>query len=113
MRISDWSSDVCSSDLHAQIAWRRAAQGARKRRAPADAPGGGVLFIVTDKCNHHFPVVLVGKGDRGTEEDAAPVALAGRIDHPQPKRKSVVQGKSVSVRVSIGGRRSNQKKKPY
>src|SRR3546814_2030005 len=30
MRISDWSSDVCSSDLHASAAQRR-----RRRRAPA------------------------------------------------------------------------------
>src|SRR3546814_8287970 len=34
MRISDWSSDVCSSDLH-----RRVAAGKRRRFAPALAGG--------------------------------------------------------------------------
>src|SRR3546814_4792759 len=43
MRISDWSSDVCSSDLHAQ-----AKPGAG--RAPAKAREGApnIIFIMTD-----------------------------------------------------------------
>src|SRR3546814_14942228 len=89
MRISDWSSDVCSSDLPAgaggaglrdhggveRIDPRRALLG----RSPG--PGGQV-------CSPH----------RGADRGAggAPV---------DQDRKSVVSGKSVSVRVDLGGRR--------
>src|SRR3546814_7784411 len=38
MRISDWSSDVCSSDLQQQFA-RRAVDVDRKRLAPLQRPG--------------------------------------------------------------------------
>src|SRR3546814_12293438 len=34
-----------------------------------------------------------------------------KVVEPKPDRKSVVSGKSVSVRVDLGGRRSIQKKK--
>src|SRR3546814_5382159 len=34
MRISDWSSDVCSSDLAPRRAARRTAQGRQPRRSP-------------------------------------------------------------------------------
>src|SRR3546814_17383890 len=71
MRISDWSSDVCSSDLIAS----RAAARCR------DAAGGNAA----------------GRGWCSTIQG---------ID-----RKSVVKGKSVSVRVDLGGRRIIKKKK--
>src|SRR3546814_17479357 len=43
MRISDWSSDVCSSDLHRQPALRRGradhrAAGLRQHRCPVQVP---------------------------------------------------------------------------
>src|SRR3546814_5581575 len=46
MRISDWSSDVCSSDLHALPADRLAPVGA-DRREPVAAADAGV------GCDHH------------------------------------------------------------
>src|SRR3546814_21155280 len=68
MRISDWSSDVCSSDLPT-----RRDQPSRPARGRAGRPA------------------------------------------PTPRRaadrKSVVEGKSVSVRVDLGGRRIIKKKK--
>src|SRR3546814_13551274 len=72
MRISDWSSDVCSSDL------------APPRRATA---------TWTSSCG--------------------PPALWATARSPTRTcvdRKSVVLGKSVSVRVDLGGRRIIKKK---
>src|SRR3546814_12572476 len=95
MRISDWSSDVCSSDLatdhtesigHARL-------------------GAEVVHLVVEQeagaLDHYATAVIqvegVGVADRvaiGVDED----------------RKCVVSGKSVSVRVDLGGRRLIQKK---
>src|SRR3546814_9935309 len=68
MRISDWSSDVCSSDLTCCSCWdRNSADGLATPRRPRS------VMANTD-------------------------------------RKSVVLGKSVSVRVDLGGRRIIKKK---
>src|SRR3546814_13208975 len=75
MRISDWSSDVCSSDLpdHGP-AWR------------------------------HLLLRGRGRGDRTQSDAWSPqTEISG-------DRKSVVLGKSVSVRVDLGGRRIIKKK---
>src|SRR3546814_17212294 len=95
MRISDWSSDVCSSDLGPDRTrpsrWAARRWGARKR-------GTG-----------KFSTILQYK-------DAAPSARArssGRWTadgRGAGDRKSVVEGKSVSVRVELGCRRVIQKK---
>src|SRR3546814_12220033 len=98
MRISDWSSDVCSSDLVAELldAARYEEEvplvGAHPRGAQAHPLG---------------PVVLVGvHGERVLQQEAQHEHRDGRRD-----RKSVVSGKSVSVRVDLGGRRVIKKKK--
>src|SRR3546814_19293109 len=79
MRISDWSSDVCSSDLHR--VGKQAGDGglARARRTPED-----------------------DRGEAAGGDHAA--------DRPLRDRKSVVKGKSVTVRVDLGGRRIIKKK---
>src|SRR3546814_18147290 len=74
MRISDWSSDVCSSDL---------ADGGRQPRG--EQPRTGAQRAADAAGPDHF-----GRGARD--------------------RKSVVAGKSVSVRVDLGGRRILKKK---
>src|SRR3546814_17360947 len=84
MRISDWSSDVCSSDL----AWvfggaRRGIVSAIERRSEI-APG----------------------------EARAARRQRQRIE-PMLDRQSVVSGKSVSVRVDLGGRRIIKKKQRH
>src|SRR3546814_15841078 len=93
MRISDWSSDVCSSDLARQPA-RRQAEG-ELRPGPAGRshrPQGaqGRLALVRGQLLPALP-----PGGAASGED----------------RKSVVSGKSVSVRVDLGGRRIIKKKK--
>src|SRR3546814_17730755 len=77
MRISDWSSDVCSSDLR-QDALDRAVEPRRVAAGEIGARGAVV--------RHEERVA--DEGDR----------------------KSVVSGKSVSVRVDLGGRRIIKKK---
>src|SRR3546814_12996750 len=90
MRISDWSSDVCSSDL-ARDQRRKARHFARQPHADAELARR---------------LRRVERG-RGVERDVEP---AQRLAH-RPDRKSVVLGKSVSVRVDLGGRRIIKKKK--
>src|SRR3546814_11261677 len=96
MRISDWSSDVCSSDLRLEDI----AIGAllprilRRQAVHRDRPGGCPLEVCADPQQ------------RG-------LAAAGRADqrHELADRKSVVSGKSVSVSVNLGGHRIIKKKK--
>src|SRR3546814_13430296 len=100
MRISDWSSDVCSSDL---------AAGDPNGDAQAFMERQPVLQALTDDQ-------LAG---RFTQPDGPAAHLPQR--HARVRdvqfcavglqdRKSVVEGKSVSVRVDLGGRRSIKKK---
>src|SRR3546814_20306814 len=120
MRISDWSSDVCSSDLRTA---RRAGD-----RLPGQAAGGDPrhrrdrarqLRISgldrEDRQRLQFEDLdAVRRGDdRPGDSRLAGVhrlrAVEGRGDLLD--RKSVVEGKSVSVRVDLVGRRIIQKKK--
>src|SRR3546814_18866621 len=121
MRISDWSSDVCSSDLTAI-----------RRAKPEDKPqklrdGGGLYLLmrpdgarwwrmdyrrpVTGKRNTRslgtYPVV--GLAEAREKHQAAKKLLAAGVDQGLPRqaaravavedRKSGVEGKSVSVSV--------------
>src|SRR3546814_1386882 len=65
MRISDWSSDVCSSDLGA---------------VPADPAFARLGLIVADQRDHPPGNVVIGEFDRRAEPDAALVGLPGGID---------------------------------
>src|SRR3546814_16911088 len=109
MRISDWSSDVCSSDLFA-------AQLREHRGAVVDK-GAGVLRAGFGRQN--FELLAAGKvrrllqplqqaeGQRAEDVEAdLAVGLAGPQD-----RKRVVEGQSVPLRVELGGRRTIQQKK--
>src|SRR3546814_11491197 len=95
MRISDWSSDVCSSDLtilsgDIETVIVVTAQDCRAGR-------NGALRI-----DQAFAVDEVGpQRARGTFD----------IFLQSSDRKSVVKGKSVSVRVDPGGRRIIKNKK--
>src|SRR3546814_14869157 len=79
MRISDWSSDVCSSDL----------LGIDNRLNPLVA---AVLGGVAGR-------LVLPAGDGQQSVGVADLPMQARA------RKSVVEGKSVSVRVDRGGRR--------
>src|SRR3546814_6570169 len=86
MRISDWSSDVCSSDLAALGDLEDI--GAQERKIDGDQKAEH------RKCGRTAPAPQAD-GDEAGEQ--------GIHDHGD--RKSVVEGKSVSVRVDHGGRR--------
>src|SRR3546814_17314747 len=90
MRISDWSSDVCSSDLSAS--WRSRGRRERKLRDRDEHLRSVAEF-------HH---IASDHRSAGRRERTARyiVKRATRLD-----RKSGVEGKSVSVRVDLGGRR--------
>src|SRR3546814_20081595 len=101
MRISDWSSDVCSSDLtltpvevigHLYEAFGRGDLDALLAYVHPD-----VEWCQTEAGARH-PVIDQG---RGVGHDAVRVYFADR--------KRVVKGKSVSLRVDLGGRRLIQK----
>src|SRR3546814_18261120 len=108
MRISDWSSDVCSSDLKLVEPFLK----------PTDTMGEDVALLIARQPRHRLGgahgagdrfVDYVGGRKRGAESD-----LAGRfVDHRKVDRKSVVEGKSVAIRVDPGGRRILKNKKIY
>src|SRR3546814_14362587 len=93
MRISDWSSDVCSSDLLLTTIG--------VERVPGEVAVAGDICAVAG-----FTDIMIGDTLADLEN---PVALP-RITVDQ-ERKSVVKGQSVSVRVDLGGRRQSKKKR--
>src|SRR3546814_19602980 len=110
MRISDWSSDVCSSDL-------RRPEGRLHGGAPS-ARGRHRLFRRRLHGDQRRPVLdhRARRVDRGRAVPRRePPRRGGRVT-PSPEgpgpgdRQSVVQGKSVSVSVETGGRGIYKKK---
>src|SRR3546814_17853249 len=139
-RISDWSSDVCSSDLRALsaqalvasgrgagscqhprqllVGWIRGGAG---RPLCGDAAGDDrhcrAARARTRRLAGLFrPLCLPpGRASAGAFAGGTPwrAGAAGEgplRPHPNIARKSVVEGKSVSVRVDLGGRRIITKK---
>src|SRR3546814_21121706 len=96
MRISDWSSDVCSSDLLC----RRWTGGLAR---PGAVVGGLRIGRPTAQRAGHPQSRTAGRGVVCSRRP-------GRSAEPAPDRKSVVEGKSVSLRVDRGGRRIIKKK---
>src|SRR3546814_10263111 len=108
MRISDWSSDVCSSDLAA--ADRQAAlAGSLARGADGCAAGqhpGGRGALPARRRGRQQP----GRAGAGAFRSGG--ALGSRLRLTcVTDRKSVVEGKSGSGRVDLRGRPYRKKKK--
>src|SRR3546814_17261367 len=95
LRISDWSSDVSSSDL------RAAAARASLPRC-RDMPRSFALRIARRRPLAHDEAGLHDGDDR--------CALVLRDLPGYRDRQSVVSGKRLSVRVDLGGRRFCKKK---
>src|SRR3546814_12010281 len=110
MRISDWSSDVCSSDLRVEVI-------AHQLHILLIALVVGVTelrlldLLATHLGNHRVTATAIERIDaperkrdsqQGNDE---PSHESGR------DRKSVGEGKRVSVRVDLGGRGSIKKTK--
>src|SRR3546814_14001609 len=94
MRISDWSSDVCSSDL---LGKSDVVTG-----SGIFGPGIAEADNETQVCHRGQMPTAPANGRRSS----GGLLLLG-------DRKSVVSGKSVSLRVDPGVRRSIKKKKKY
>src|SRR3546814_19470372 len=121
MRISDWSSDVCSSDLLSarrdqlpDLCRGRAARGARRNRSDqARQPeqgglsGGAPSRLRLGVNIDHVATIRTPRGG----EHPAPVRAAetvapdGRDGLTEPT--SLVEGKSGSASVDLWGRRSS------
>src|SRR3546814_16616655 len=120
MRISDWSSDVCSSDLSKSAI----DSSGRASSGSSSAPIGGIASL-------NSPSSMIGAtsgnrtsggggvgaaisvptvrntGGGWTAADGGDCACAGATHQA---RKRVVEGKRVSVSVDLGGRRIITKK---
>src|SRR3546814_19956276 len=111
MRISDWSSDVCSSDLPATASAAVAATkivivfsiAALPSIARSDAEHVGEVDPAADGFH-----MLAG---RPVPADRAAIIVGGLGCAIRGDRKSVVEGKSGSVSLDFGGRRNIKKKK--
>src|SRR3546814_15761748 len=119
MRIIDWSSDVCSSDL----SFARQPFGIVERREIAKPA------VAQDGCNALARAELAGERHRAGDVDprrqakAQPLLVEQAAHDRQPlgvgdaelgvdrDRKSVVSGTSGAVRVDLGGSRNLKQKK--
>src|SRR3546814_15276843 len=111
MRISDWSSDVCSSDLGVVSRRHRAGVGdlgARRRGTDrvGHATGSGIALAQVRSVD----LGVIAEAQQVVSQQPLEVgprlfALVGTVD-----RKSVESGKRVSVRVDRGGRGIVKKK---
>src|SRR3546814_12566252 len=108
MRISDWSSDVCSSDLilldhHVDVEPQAFHISERHCRGSSQARRTQVGRAL--RRLRAWKILRCG-------EDARLVSQYPVRDRRRPRdRKSVVEGKSVAVRVGLGGRRTIKTKK--
>src|SRR3546814_19665964 len=96
MRISDWSSDVCSSDLMIRERTMAGLAAARARGRK-----GGHKFALS-KAQVRLAQAAMAQRDTSVSDLCKELGI---------DRKSVGEGKSVSVRVDLGGRRIITKKK--
>src|SRR3546814_14137191 len=116
MRISDWSSDVCSSDLPAR---RRASQSAAESGLPRQLEPTPVDTVspsrdrTTVTAARSVSVLSFGlaPSPKSPADALSAIVLTNVMSLPEillstiADPKSVVYGKSVSVSVDFGGRR--------
>src|SRR3546814_15406027 len=111
MRISDWSSDVFSSDLREKadekFRWRNKLRGlgpgnSRRRLVGIDTQIADAGAVASDRQRE------IARARADVEND---LALGwGHVANEPAVRKSGVLGMRVSGRVDLGGRRIVQKK---
>src|SRR3546814_17234318 len=104
MRISDWSSDVCSSDLAAMGRAVAESKRADELRRKAASVGTAGISSEDPEAGEKIADTVVRLEAKQARMKAANAAI-------RKDRKSVVEGKSVSVRVDLGGSRSIKTKK--
>src|SRR3546814_13416277 len=122
MRSSDWSSDVCSSDLSETRCADDTCRTVFGSRRLCAASGTFAIVAVTagptlrqPACAAHAMPIMAQSGRLSF---TSPLKAAHQNQYERAAkttrviidRKSVVVGKSVSVRVDLGGRRNIKKK---
>src|SRR3546814_11928646 len=129
MRMSDWSSDECSSELTQPHFTGHTYRFNRSKRVVHAKPRSATSIIRGGKQVDHLGVEIVRLAGRDfakptraigsarakvghiLEFQAGARLPAGQVGHLRQDRKSVVEGKRVSVRGDLGGRGIIQKKK--
>src|SRR3546814_16471981 len=111
MRISDWSSDVCSSDLNGgDDLDEKLRQGEVGRREPGEGDANDESGATHENEGRTAMVLrMIGRADR-TDGAGGRKQRQHRVDRGKRRlariaRKSDVQGESEYVRVELGGRR--------
>src|SRR3546814_20402705 len=117
MRISDWSSDVCSSDLPAELlsSGYGLPQRAEREALAAQAAQRAQRLREQGPRLHRDARSLLPRRQRDAlDAIEAHISLLGtrpRHMHRERAPKRVTKGKSESVRIDLVGRRSSNKKK--
>src|SRR3546814_14886598 len=117
MRISDWSSDVCSSDLGVAylkpMTLRQVADAIEMHESTVSRVTSNKYLICARGPFElkYFFTSAIQAADGGDAVSAEAVksairALIAAADPTKIERKSVVSGKSVSHSVELGGRRN-------
>src|SRR3546814_2066293 len=113
MRISDWSSDVCSSDLHAV-----AGDEARETLTGADEQGGGSIAIGEFVFGGRTRASLLRGGDQraaaiGRTESLDQGAGAGLLARPDVERQHGIWQRQRFLDdagiLAVGGGRADRK----
>src|SRR3546814_16353232 len=113
MRISDWSSDVCSSDLAGAHGLQRLARSELGNRWHASRVSGFSGSIDPEVLEARTGSLQLGRGKFRSGQVAQ--QIPGRQspkDHPRADRNNVVKAKCESRRVEIGGRRMSKNTPP-
>src|SRR3546814_11577391 len=120
MRISDWSSDVCSSDLHTfrmlrDRAYQQMVEANPVEKGKVDNRAASLENLYNLAAGKTEPVANPGVAQ--FFDGLRSLMVASRLGSAvitalsdEGDRKSVVSGKGVSVRVDLGGGRHLQKK---
>src|SRR3546814_15326051 len=107
MRISDWSSDVCSSDLHPAVG---------RQRPPGDLVGDRHDQEHAGPVDRQVAPAALVELDHRSEHRLQEVAAQQQADQQRGReqdRKSVGEGRGGSVSVELGGARIIKKKKDH
>src|SRR3546814_21036469 len=112
MRISDWSSVVCSSDL--PVSGQAVKDVGGDQRVVVKIILAVLIIAAQEEIQRPVEIrreaKLLADGFETIVLQHDEPAVNGLVERRQIDRKSVVEGKSVTVRVDLGGRRIIKKK---
>src|SRR3546814_15094300 len=109
MRISDWSSDVCSSDLadahkpSRTAAARPAPRTARRAPRPPTAPDKRAPGTAARRADDRDSRAARSRRRTASTGWRAPAASTTSPSRATTNRTHIVEGKSASVSVDLGG----------